>query len=146
MDFRHPEPEECTGVNVFVQTIVDEVYGGLWAEPPLLIDQEDWSRSWMALDDGMLIGVALSREGWVEDLWISPGSRRRGVGSQLLAMAEAEIRDRGIRTASLRVLSLNQNAIRFYEKRGWQTDGEYRHERFPVSVTELRKHLDPCVL
>jgi len=141
MDFRHPKPEECADVHVFVQTIVDEMYGGLWAEAPLLIGQEDWSRSWMALEADSLIGVVLTGDKWVEDLWISAGFRGRGVGSQLLATAEAEIRDREIRTAWLRVLSLNKNAIRFYEGRGWQTADEYRHERFPALVTEMRKRV-----
>jgi ribosomal protein S18 acetylase RimI-like enzyme len=141
MDIRHPRPEECAEVHVFVQTIVDEVYGGLWAQAPLLIGQEDWSRSWMALEIDTLVGVVLTREEWVEDLWIAAAFRGRGVGSQLLATAEAEIRALGIRTAWLHVLSLNPDAIRFYKQRGWQVAGEYPHERFPVLVTEMQKPL-----
>ena len=141
MEFRHPQPEECVDVQAFVQTIVDEVYGGLWAQPPLPIGLEDWSDSWIAVDSDGFIGVVLTRGGWLEDLWISAGSRGRGVGSHLLGRAENEIAHRGIHTARLRVLSLNQIAIGFYRSRGWQVCGERPHERFPVLVTEMQKHL-----
>jgi ribosomal protein S18 acetylase RimI-like enzyme len=120
---------------------VDEVYGRIWSEPPVPIGLEDWSDSWIAMGRDGFIGVVLSRGEWVEDLWISAGSRGRGVGSHLLAKAEDEIMNRGIYTARLRVLSLNQNAIGFYGSRGWQICGESPHERFPVLVTEMQKHL-----
>jgi len=141
MEFRHPKPEECVDVQAFVQTIVDEVYGGLWAQPPLPIGLEDWSDSWIAMSSEGLMGVVLTRGEWVEDLWVSAGSRGRGVGNHLLARAENEIANRGIQTARLRVLSLNQNAIGFYRPRGWYVCGERPHERFPVLVTEMQKHL-----
>ena len=141
MDFRHPTTAECTDVHVLVQAIVDEIYGGLWSEPPLPIDNEDWSQSWIAIYGTTLIGVVLTCGEWVEDLWVSAGFRGRGVGYQLLTLAETEIKDRGFHTAKLRVLSYNRNAIGFYKKRGWQVKGEYCHERFPVFVTEMQKHL-----
>jgi hypothetical protein len=34
-----------------VQTVVDEIYGGLWAQPPLPIDEEDWSVALAAIVD-----------------------------------------------------------------------------------------------
>jgi ribosomal protein S18 acetylase RimI-like enzyme len=120
---------------------VDEVYGGLWAQPPLQIGQEDWSDSWIAIGSDGLIGVVLTRGEWVEDLWVSAGSRGQGVGNHLLARAENEIANRGIHTARLRVLSLNPYAIGFYQRRGWHVCGERPHERFPVLVTEMKKPL-----
>jgi GNAT superfamily N-acetyltransferase len=141
VEIRRPTSKECSEVQAFVQTIVDEVYGGLWAQPPLPIGLEDWSDSWIAMGRDGFIGVVLARGEWLEDLWISAGSRGRGVGSLLLSRAENEIVDRGIHTARLRVLSLNRDAIGFYRRRGWQVCGETPHERFPVLVTEMQKHL-----
>lgn len=142
MQIRRPTSAECSEVQAFVQTIVDEVYGNIWSEPPLPIGLEDWSDSWIAMGRDGIIGVVLTRGEWVEDLWVSAGNRRKGVGNHLLAWAEKEIMNRGTHTARLRVLSLNQNAIGFYRIRGWQVSGECPHERFPVLVTEMQKHLD----
>jgi GNAT superfamily N-acetyltransferase len=141
VEIRRPTSTECSEIQAFVQAIVDEVYGGLWAQPPLPIGLEDWSDSWMAIDSDGLIGVVLTRGEWVEDLWVSAGSRGRGAGNHLLARAENEIANRGIRAARLRVLSSNQNAIGFYLRKGWHVCGEQPHERFPVLVTEMQKHL-----
>jgi GNAT superfamily N-acetyltransferase len=141
VQFRRPTFSECKEVQAFVQTIVDEVYGGIWSDPPVPIGSEDWSDSWIAVGLDGLIGVVLSRGEWVEDLWISAPHRLQGVGSRLLGIAEDEILQRGIRIARLRVLSLNQNAIGFYGSRGWRVSGESPHERFPVLVTAMQKRL-----
>jgi GNAT superfamily N-acetyltransferase len=70
---------------------------------------------WVAVE-----GVAL---GWVEldrdriaALYVSPSCSRRGVGSALLARAEASIRSLGYATARL---ESSQNALDFYLHRGY---------------------------
>jgi hypothetical protein len=35
-------------VRAVVQTVVDEIYGGLWAPPPLPVEEENWHSSWVA--------------------------------------------------------------------------------------------------
>jgi GNAT superfamily N-acetyltransferase len=143
VEIRRPTSAECSDVQALVQTIVDEVYGGLWAQPPLQFGQEDWSDSWIAMGSDRPIGVVLTRGEWVEDLWASAGRNGQGVGNHLLARAENEIANRGIRAARLRVLSLNSNTICFYQRRGWHVCGEQPHERFRVLVTEMKKPLSP---
>lgn len=141
VNFRHPLKEECANVRSLVQAVVDETYGGVWAEAPLPIGDEDWTQSWMAMEDTKPIGVVLTHLEWVEDLWVIAGHRRIGIGSGLLAIAEKEIANRGIPLARLRVISSNTNAIRFYQARGWKIAEEYPHERFQVFVTEMKKNL-----
>ena len=141
MNFRHPLEEECGSIRSLVQAVVDETYGGLWAEAPLPIGDEDWTQSWIAMEGTKPIGVVLTHQEWVEDLWVIAGHRRLGIGSGLLAIAEQEIANRGIQLARLRVISSNRNAIRFYQARGWQIAEEYPHERFQVLTTEMKKNL-----
>ena len=141
VNFRHPLKEECAIVRSLVQAVVDETYGGVLAEAPLPITDEDWTQSWIAMEGAKPIGVVLTHREWVDDLWVIAGHRRIGIGSGLLAIAEKEIANRGIPLARLRVISSNTNAIRFYQARGWKIAEEYPHERFQVFVTQMKKNL-----
>jgi GNAT superfamily N-acetyltransferase len=92
---RQPLFEEHHSVRAVVQTVVDEVYGGLWAPPPLPIDEDCWLMSWVAVVDTKIVGVALTHEQWLNDLWVLHDSRGYGIGQRLLARAEAEMVGRG---------------------------------------------------
>ena len=67
---RRPQPEEHDSVRALVQTVVDEVYGGIWAPSPLPIDEERWHLSWIAVLDTEIVGVVLTGEEWLDDLWV----------------------------------------------------------------------------
>ena len=54
---RRPQPHEHDSVRAVVQTVVDEIYGGLWAPPPLPVDEEDWGLSWIAVVDAKIVGM-----------------------------------------------------------------------------------------
>jgi len=78
-------------------------------------------------------------------LAVAPGTRRRGVGSALLAAAEQHAWARGARKLSLRVLGTNETAMRLYERCGFQREGTLRDEfciggRFVDDVV-MAKHL-----
>jgi ribosomal protein S18 acetylase RimI-like enzyme len=133
--------EELHTVQALVQTVVDEIYGGLWASPPLPVDEESWDLSWVAIVNGSIVGTILTREEWIEDLWVLRESRGRGIGLQLLAKGEAEILERGHREFRLRVLKVNTRAINFYRQQGWQTTREFLHEKFPVTMLEMVKSI-----
>jgi GNAT superfamily N-acetyltransferase len=125
-----------------VQNVADETYGGQWAQPPLPIDEEDWSLAWVAAANSEIVGVVLTAEDWVSDLWVLRSFRGSGVGTALLGHAEAEIADRGYRHAKLRVVRSNTNAAMFYQKRGWQVDGVIPHEHLPITMVVMTKPLD----
>jgi ribosomal protein S18 acetylase RimI-like enzyme len=141
LDIRHPTIPECELVQGFVQTVVDMEYGGLWARPPLPIGNTDWSPAWVILFHDAIAGVVLTTQDWIEDLWVLANVRGAGVGSELLAKGESEIAARGYMDAHLRVVSSNLKAIRFYTGRRWALNREYPHEKFPVTMTEMRKPL-----
>ena len=125
-----------------MQTVVNEIYGGIWAPPPLPIDEESWNLSWIAIVNGNIIGMVMTHDDWVTDIWVLRESRGHGIGQKLLAKGEAEIFDRGHRAFRLRVLQLNTKAIEFYTRQGWRVARQFPHERFPVMMLKMVK----CVL
>ncbi len=136
---RRPKADELDSVRALVQTVVDETYGGLWAQPPLPIDEEDWSAALAAIVDGCIAGIVLTRQEWISDLWVLRESRGRGIGQKLLAQAEAEIAGRGCETFRLRVVQSNSSAVNFYLRNGWQVAREFPHEKLPVTMLEMTK-------
>src|SRR5215472_5754234 len=136
---RRPQPEELSSVRALVQTVLDEVYGGVWASPPLPVDNEGWELSWIAVVDEEIVGVALTSGEWLDDLWVQREARGQGVGRRLLAKAEAEIVARGHETLRLRVVQSNTAAIEFYREHGWQIARAFPHEKFPITMLEMFK-------
>jgi len=136
---RRPFPEEHDSVRALVQAVVDEIYGGLCAPPPLPVDEENWHSSWVAVLEAKIIGVVRKRGEWLDDLWVLRESRGSGVGQRLLAQGEAEIRARGHETLHLRVVQSNTRAIELYRRHGWQIARAFPHEKFPITMREMFK-------
>lgn len=139
MFIRRPQPEEHDFVRAVVQTVVDEVYGGLWAPPPLPVDEENWHSSWVAVRDAKIIGVVRTSGEWLDDLWVLRESRGYGVGQRLLAQGEAGIIARGYETLHLRVVQSNAAAIDFYRRHGWRIARAFRDERLSITMLEMFK-------
>ena len=138
---RRALPHENAVVRNLVQTVVDEIYGGQWAPPPLQIDEEDWTLAWVAVVGADVAGMTLTLGEWLSDLWVLRPFRDTGVGTMLLARAEAEIADRGYVSASLRLVRANTSAQRFYADRGWSVQKEFAHERLPITMLDMAKDL-----
>jgi len=138
---RRAHPEEHDRVRAVVQTVVDATYGGLWAPPPLPVDDEGWDSSWVAVRDANIIGVVRTSGEWLDDLWVLRESRGCGVGQRLLAQGGAEIIARGYKTLHLRVVQSNTVAIEFYGRHGWRTARVFPHERFPITMREMFKSI-----
>ncbi len=122
-----------------VQTVVDEIYGGLWAPSPLPIGEEDWSLAWVAVLDERIVGMVLTSAEWIGDLWVLRENRGHGLGKRLLTQAEVEIAERGGGTLRLRVIKSNTNAVSFYLRQGWRVEREFPNERLPVTMLEMAK-------
>jgi ribosomal protein S18 acetylase RimI-like enzyme len=137
---RRPSHSEHPSVRGVVQAVVDETYGGLWAEPPLQIDEEDWSLAWVAISGLDIAGMTLTDREWLSDLWVLGPFRGLGAGTALAA-AEAEIARRGHAVARLRVVQSNARARAFYEARGWRVQRTFPREHLPVTMFEMAKHL-----
>jgi ribosomal protein S18 acetylase RimI-like enzyme len=140
---RRTQLNEHNPVRAIVQTVVDEIYGGLWASPPLPVEEENWQSFWVAVRDTKIIGVVRTSGEWLDDLWVLRENRGCGVGRRLLAQGEAEIIARGHETLHLRVVQSNAAAIEFYRRRGWQIARAFTHERFPITMLEMFKPIQP---
>jgi len=136
---RRPQPQELDSVRAVVQTVVDEIYGGVWAPPPLPIGEANWHLSWIAVLGTKIVGTVLTSGEWLDDLWVRRESRGCGVGQRLLAQGEAEIVARGHRTLRLRVIQSNAAAIAFYHRHDWRIAREFPHEQFSVMMLEMFK-------
>lgn len=70
-----------------------------------------------ALIASVMVGFDGHR-GWVYYLAVAPDRRRQGLGRQLMAAAEAWLRDRGAPKLQLMVRTSNEAALGFYEALG----------------------------
>jgi GNAT superfamily N-acetyltransferase len=141
-EIRRARPDDVAAIRALVQAVVDEVYGGQWAAAPLPIgDDDDWSLGWVAVDGATIVGVALTGDDWLDDLWIAASHRGHGIGARLLEVAEAEISERGYTRAWLRHVATNTRAHVFYLRHGWSLDRRMRHERAPIDMTVMTKPL-----
>ena len=87
---------------------------------------------WGAFDGAAMRGIIAFREGWIDQLYVLPTAQRRGVGKDLLRVAQNAF-DR----LQLWTFQRNAPARRFYEARGFvliqETDGA-RNEKEPDAL------------
>lgn len=62
------------------------------------------------------------------DIAVHPDYQREGIGQLLMDKMKEIARGKGFIKISLRVLSINQKAIRFYEKNGFKQEGRLEKE------------------
>ena len=138
---RRPQTSEYGSVQALIETVANETFKHLFAPNPvpLKFKDEDWPLAWVAVFDEKIVGVIITKQEWVDDLWVLRERRRQGIGSRLLAKGEAEIARRGYRTCRLRVVRSNAVAVQFYLKQGWQIAGEFAHEKYHHAMLELAK-------
>ena|ERR1700741_309324 len=140
---RRPQVSEYGSVRALIETVAIETFKDLFAPNPvpLKFEDEDWPRAWVAVSDGKILGVIITNQEWVSDLWVFREHRRRGVGSRLLAQGEAEIAARCHQTCRLRVVRSNAVAVQFYLSHGWQIAREFAHEKYQHPMLEMAKSL-----
>jgi ribosomal protein S18 acetylase RimI-like enzyme len=121
--------------------VADETLKGLFAPNPvpLKFADEDWQLAWAAVSDAKILGVMITNQEWVSDLWVLCEHRRQGIGTRLLAKGEFEIAGRGHETCRLRVVKSNTVAVQFYLGRGWQIAREFAHEKYHHAMLEMAK-------
>jgi ribosomal protein S18 acetylase RimI-like enzyme len=68
---------------------------------------------------GAVLGGFDGRRGMMYHLAVDPSHRRRGIGEALMAELERRLVEKGCIRYYLLVTTDNEDAIRFYEARGW---------------------------
>ena len=139
---RRAKPSENDSVHALVQTIANETFADLFAPSQVPIGDANWLSAWLAVSGEEIVGVTMTREEWVSDLWVRCDSRRSGIGGELLAHAEREIRSRGHDTPRLRAVKSNTRAVEFYQSHGWRVQREFPHEKLGHAMFEMTKSSD----
>ncbi len=88
-------------------------------------------------EDGTAVGVAGARAEWLDGLYVVPEWWSRGVGRSLHDEVLARQRAAGGTRCHLWVLERNDRARRFYERLGWQENGETRVVPFPPNPIDV---------
>jgi len=138
MIVRRAQPEENDAIHAMVQIIVDETFADLFPSG-VPIGEANWLSAWVALSGEAILGVSMTKDEWLSDLWVRRDSRRLGVGARLLAKGETEIASRGHNTFRLRVVKSNVSAVQFYRSQGWTVGREFPHEKFNHPMLEMVK-------
>ena len=143
---RRPQASEYGSVQILIETVASETFKDIFSPNPVPLEfkDEDWPLAWVAVSDEKIVGVIITKQDWVDDLWVLREERRQGVGSKLLAKGEAEIAARGYRTCRLRVVRSNAVAVQFYLNQGWQLAREFAHEKYHHAMLELAKSCPGC--
>lgn len=136
---RRAKPSENDSVHALVQAIADETFAYLFASSQVPIGEPNWLSAWLAISGEEIVGVTMTRDEWVSDLWVRHDRRRTGIGGKLLVHAEREIRSRGHYTLHLRVVKSNTRAVEFYQTHGWRVHREFPHEKFGHAMFEMTK-------
>jgi len=140
---RHPEFGEHEKIHQFVNSVVNEIYGDLWSASPIEIENQDWSAAWIASSGDEIVGVLLTKDEWIDDLWVRQDHRGQGLGTSLLQFGQKNADGRRQEVSRLRVVKANQTAISFYIKHGWRIEKEFLHETLPIEMLELTKRSAP---
>lgn len=79
-----------------------------------------------------------STTGEVQSIYLLKTYQHRGYGRALMERALTELQQMGMQRVTLWVLSTNRQAIAFYERCEFATDGAVKEQVIGSSVTELR--------
>ena len=84
------------------------------------------------------VPVAGSNFLYIYCLWVLGDYKGKGYGRALMERALTELQQMGMQRVTLWVLSTNRQAIAFYERCGFTTDGAVKEQVIGSPVTELR--------
>jgi GNAT superfamily N-acetyltransferase len=128
--------------NSLADTVVSELYGHLIDGARYAIDRKCALESgFVAVVDDIIVGVGINDQDSINDLWLLPNFRRRGIGSALLAALELQLSQGGFRKAKLRAVAENHVARKFYSNQGWQEVQTYAHEKWGFLMVDFVKVL-----
>ena len=94
---------------------------------------EPFARAWLVREQNQVLGYLIitlgfsveygGRDGFIDDLYLVPAARGRGLGRQLLEFTLARASELGIRTLHLEVEVGNERGTRLYRAAGFEETG-----------------------
>jgi GNAT superfamily N-acetyltransferase len=100
----------------------------------------------VAEDEHGVAGLVIAAHGEIDLLYTHPRVWGSGLGRELLAAGEAQLREAGCTEATLWTEERNERPRRFSEEAGWRADGEARERVWnnaPLRELRYRKTLNP---
>jgi ribosomal protein S18 acetylase RimI-like enzyme len=101
--------------------------------------KEGWTAITAVVHDDIIGSVMCWEEiegndkyGEIEDLFVLPEWRKKGIAQALLIKALATLKDRGLERAELMVLTDNENALRLYQNAGFRST--YTENRYCLEL------------
>lgn len=98
-----------------------------WPGEALTLEHALSRPAWIAVDNGIIIGLILfdtqhAQRGWTSilDFWVDPSYRGQGLGTSLLNAALQEQRSLGAGSLTLTVSRRNRTARKIYEAAGFR--------------------------
>jgi GNAT superfamily N-acetyltransferase len=90
---------------------------------------------WLATDDDEVVAMMALSPGWIDQLYVVPGRQGRGIGAQLVRLAQGRAVAEGWGSLQLWTFQVNASARVFYVRHGFHevelTDGATNEEREP---------------
>ncbi len=69
---RRAQPREYESVRALIETVANDTFKDLFAPNPvpLKFADEDRRLAWVAVSDEKIVGVIITNQEWVSDLWV----------------------------------------------------------------------------
>lgn len=109
--------------------------------------RRDYDVTRVYVDASKIHGFSIIKSDELNQFYVAPSGRGRGIAQKLIDDAEQEMRTAGFSTAWLSCSVGNDRAARFYEKAGWTLAEERRmyfeatNGDFPLDVWRFEKRL-----
>lgn len=147
--------EDCPGVLALIKELAEFEKAPHEMELSLEVLEKDGFGEnpaydvFVAEEDGTVLGMALfyekystwkGRSIYLEDLIVSEGHRKRGIGKKLFQEVTKEAKNRNSGRMEWQVLDWNQDAIGFYEKFGAELDAEWINCKFRRDKLQKIEH------
>ena len=127
---------EATQADVYGISVIERLsFGEPWLEESILGDlQLEYSDYVVCEREGLVLGYAglhrILYEGHITNIAVHPSVRKKGAGSAVLGELLRRAEARGIKDFTLEVRDSDEEAIRFYEKLGFVSEG-VRKDYYP---------------
>jgi ribosomal protein S18 acetylase RimI-like enzyme len=110
-----------------------------------LFAQPELGRTWLVCDGGSAVGYLVltlgfsfefrGRDAFIDELYIAPGYRRRGLGRMAMEFAEKRAKELGVNAVHLEVDHGNDPAMELYRRIGYAD-----HDRYLMTKWLIKKH------
>ena len=125
--------EDGAPLDAAAEATVHEVAAGVALAPAFFLVEDSQTVGFFVLSLGHSVENG-GTDGFIDDFYLIPAARGRGLGRQALALALEEARKSGIRVLLLEVEAENDRAYRLYSSMGF-TDTRRRLLRLPLTPT-----------